>query len=136
MGIPEGVMDNDKSILEKITDTVKDIALTATNAANYALKADAPGLKADERAVAYMPLAADGLVSDPLMVPPVAMAPARKQNRAPSKRTAKTASKKTTKKDSKKICKEGGEEIRGEEVKEGEEDSEEGRQEDFKETAQ
>ena len=69
-------MDKDKSILEKFTDTVKDIASTATEAASQALKADEPGLRADERAAAYVPLAADGLVSDPLMVPPVAAAPA------------------------------------------------------------
>ena len=69
--IAGGVMDTDKSILEKFTETVKDVAKAATDAPSLALKADAPALKADERAVAYMPLAADGLVSDPLMVPPV-----------------------------------------------------------------
>jgi hypothetical protein len=36
-------MDNDKSILEKITNTVKDIANIAADAANHALKADEPG---------------------------------------------------------------------------------------------
>ena len=39
-------MDKDKSILEKFTDTVKDIASTATAAASQALKADEPGLRA------------------------------------------------------------------------------------------
>ena len=33
-------MGKDKSILEKITDTVKDIANIAANAADHALKAD------------------------------------------------------------------------------------------------
>ena len=73
-------MDKDKSILEKFTDTVKDIASTATEAASQALKADEPGLRVDERAVAYVPLAADGLVSDPLMVPPAAAAPERRKS--------------------------------------------------------
>jgi len=88
-------MDKDKSILEKIADTVKDVAKTASDAASYALKADEPGLKADERAVAYMPLAGDGLVSDPLMVPPVAAARPRRKKRAAPKRAAKKAARKT-----------------------------------------
>jgi len=89
-------MDKDKSILEKITDTVKDIANIAATAADHALNADEPTLKAEKRSAAYIPLAADGLVSDPMMVPPVAVAPARKKRkkkRAAPKRTAKKASK-------------------------------------------
>ena len=39
-------MDNDKSILEKIADTVKDIATLATDAASHAMKAEEPPLKA------------------------------------------------------------------------------------------
>jgi len=74
-----------------VTETVKDVAKTAADAASFALKTDTPALKADERAVAYMPLAADGLVSDPLMVPPVA--PVRKRKPAAAKRAAKKASK-------------------------------------------
>ena len=58
-------MDNDKSILEKIADTVKDIATLASDAASHALQAEEPPLKAGEQpAVAYMPLAGDALVSD------------------------------------------------------------------------
>jgi hypothetical protein len=85
-------MDKDKSILEKITDTVKDIANIAATAADHALKADEPPLKADRRLAAYIPLAADGLVSDPMMVPPVAIAPTRKKRAAP-KRAARKAGK-------------------------------------------
>jgi hypothetical protein len=85
-------MDNDKSILEKIADTVKDIANVAAEAADHALKAEKPSRKVDDIAAAYMPLAADGFVSDPMMVPPVA--PARKR-RAAAKRTANKATKKT-----------------------------------------
>src|SRR6187402_3335788 len=50
-------MDNDKSILEKFTDAVKDIASTATEAASQALKADEPTSRAGERAAADVPLA-------------------------------------------------------------------------------
>ena len=84
-------MDKDKSILEKFTDTVKDIASTATEAASQALKTDEPALRADERAAAYVPLAADGLVSDPLMVPPVAAAPERRKRAAKKRRSAPAA---------------------------------------------
>ena len=109
-------MDNDKSILEKIGDAVKDLAKVATDAANDVMKVDAPALKADERALAYMPLAAEGLVSDPLMMPPVAVAPARKRKRTAKKAKSKTANKavgksgrKTAKKSaSKKPAKVGG----------------------------
>jgi len=54
-------MNKDKSILEKITDTVKDIATIAANAADHALKAEESPLKVDRRSAAYIPLAADGL---------------------------------------------------------------------------
>jgi hypothetical protein len=86
-------MGTDKSILEKLTDTVKDIATLASDAASHALKSDAPAPKTDEEVAVYMPLAADGLVSDPTMVPPIAIAPAKK--RATSKRASKKAGKKT-----------------------------------------
>jgi hypothetical protein len=84
-------MDKDKSIIEKITDKMKDIAEIAADAANYALKAEEPPLKADNRTASYMPLAADGLVSDPMMVPPLAAAPVRKRKRAAPKRAGKAA---------------------------------------------
>ena len=83
-------MSKDKSILEKFTDTVKDIA----NSASEALKAEEPP-KVGEINAAYMPFAAEGLVSDPLLVPPIAVQPRRR------KRTArKTAKKLTTRKSS------------------------------------
>ena len=97
-----GVMGNDKSILEKIADTVKDIANIAAEAADHALKAEEPPLRADERAAVTTPLAADGLVSDPMMVPPIAVSPALRWRRAAPKRTAKKAAKKTAKKAAKK----------------------------------
>ncbi len=53
-------MDKDKSILEKITGTMKDIANIAADAADHAMKANEAPPKADERSAAYIPLAADG----------------------------------------------------------------------------
>jgi hypothetical protein len=84
-------MANDKSILEKFTDKVKDIASIAADAANHALSAEQPALTADEQAVVYVPLAADGFVSDPMMIAPIA--PARKKKRAAAKPTATKAGK-------------------------------------------
>ena len=84
-------MDKDKSILEKITDTMKDIANIAADAADHALKAEEPPPKADQRSAAYIPLAADGLVSDPMMVPPIAVAPAPRRKRAAAKQAARKA---------------------------------------------
>jgi hypothetical protein len=98
-------MDNEKSILAKITDTVKGIATIATDAASHALQTEEPPLKADETAVAYMPLAADGIVSDPLIVAPIAAPPARKKKRAAKKRVANKAAKKVAKKSAKKPTK-------------------------------
>jgi hypothetical protein len=89
-------MDNDKSILEKFTDRLKDIANIAADAASHALSAEQPALKAGEQPVVYMPLAADGLVSDPMMIAPIA--PARKKRRAAAKPAAKKASKRAAKK--------------------------------------
>ncbi len=86
-------MGNDKSILQKIADTVRDITAIATDAANDALKAEAPAPKAREAVVTDVPLAALGLVSDPMMVPPIALAPARKKRRAADKPAAKKAAK-------------------------------------------
>src|SRR5207248_6376464 len=82
-------MAKDKSVLEKISNKMKDIADTASKAAKDALKPEQPG-KVEERMAAYVPLAADGLVSDPMMVLPVTDTPARKK-RAP-KRAANRAS--------------------------------------------
>src|SRR5450631_1244417 len=91
--VPGGVMDNDKSILEKITDTVKDIANIAADAASHALKVEEPPLKAHQSAIAYMPLAGDSLVSDPLMVAPISPVTRPKKKRAAPKQAAKPGNK-------------------------------------------
>jgi hypothetical protein len=93
-----GVMAKDKSILEKITDTMKDIANIAADAADHAMKAQQPSPKAAERSAAYIPLAADGLVSDPMMVPPIAAAHTPRRKRAASRRAAKASRKTRAKK--------------------------------------
>jgi hypothetical protein len=83
-------MSKTKSIGEKIADTMKDIASIAADAADHALKTDKAPPKVNERPAAYIPLAADGLVSDPMMVPPIAAAHAPPRKRAAaSRRTAR-----------------------------------------------
>ena len=82
-------MSKDKSILEKFTDTVKGIA----NSASEALKADEPP-KVGQSNAAYMPFAAEGLVSDPLLVPSIASQPPRRKRTA--KKAAKTSAKKSS----------------------------------------
>jgi hypothetical protein len=80
-------MDNDKSIIRKFTETMKGLADSAAEA----LKAEEPP-KADQTAAGYLPFAAEGLVSDPLLVPPAAARPIRKK-RAANKSAAGTARK-------------------------------------------
>jgi len=101
-------MGKDKSILEKITGTIKDIATIASEAADHAMKAEPAPVKVDERSASYIPLAADGLVSDPMMVPPIAAAHVPRRKRAASKRAArasKTRAKKAVKKSAPKSAK-------------------------------
>lgn len=82
-------MAKDKSILEKFTETVKDIA----NSASEALKAEEPP-KVEQSNAAYMPFAAEGLVSDPLLLPPVAASPPGRKRTV--RKTAKTSAKKSS----------------------------------------
>ena len=91
-------MGKHKSVLEKITGTVKDIANIAADAADHAMKANEAPPRAAERSAAYIPLAADGLVSDPMMVPPIAAAHAPRRKRAGSRRAAKAGRKTRAKK--------------------------------------
>jgi hypothetical protein len=91
-GLMEATMDNGKAIL-----TAKDIATTAADAASYALSKEQPPLKAEDSAAAYIPLAADGLVSDPLMQS-VAVAPARRKRSAAREGRGKKVAKKAVKK--------------------------------------
>jgi hypothetical protein len=93
-------MGDDKSIRQKIADGLKDLANIAANAANDALKAEASKPKSDE-AASYIPFAAEGLVSDPMLVPPLAAVP-RKRKRVAAKPVAKSAVRKTATKAAKK----------------------------------
>ncbi len=86
-------MGKTKSIGEKIAGTMKDIVSIAANAADHAMKTDKAPPKAVERSAAYIPLAADGLVSDPMMVPPIAAVHAPRRKRAASRRAAKAGRK-------------------------------------------
>jgi hypothetical protein len=95
-------MGKTKSIGEKIAGTMKDIVSIAANAADHAMKTDEAPQTVDERSAAYIPLAANGLVSDPMMVPPIAAAHAPRRKRAPLKRAAKAGRKTPTKKTVKK----------------------------------
>lgn len=76
-------MAKEKSILDKFTETMKDLA----DSASQALKTEEPA-RVDETAAAYMPFAAEGFVSDPLPVPPIAAPPPRRKQGA-AKKTAK-----------------------------------------------
>src|SRR6202012_3516671 len=101
-------LGNDKSILEKFTDSVKGIAAIATNAASEALKAEQPPLKEEDLAAPSMPLAGDGLVSDPMLAPPLAAQAPRRRKRAAPRRSAgkaRTTAKKAVKKSARKVAK-------------------------------
>jgi hypothetical protein len=98
-------MGKTKSIGEKIAGTMKDIVSIAANAADHAMKTDEAAPTVDERSAAYIPLAADGFVSDPMMVPLIAAAHAPRGKRAPLKRAAKTPAKKAVKKSAAKPAK-------------------------------
>jgi len=87
-------MAKEKSILDKLTDTVKGIA----DSASQALKAEEPA-RVDETSAAYMPFAAEGLVSDPLLLPPVA---GRRATRSARKSTPKKSTKKPARKTARK----------------------------------
>jgi hypothetical protein len=96
------IMEKDKSLMQRFADTVRDVAKTATEAASAALQPETPAAsKVERRAAAYVPLAADGLVSDPLMVPPMPQPRSRRRKRAAPKRAAKKTAK-TTRKPAKK----------------------------------
>ena len=81
-------MAKEKSILDKFTKTMKDLA----DSASQALKTEEPA-RVDETAAAYMPFAAEGFVSDPLPVPPIA-APSPRRKRSAAKKTAKKTTRK------------------------------------------
>jgi len=78
----------EKSILDKFTETMKGLA----DGASQALKAEEPA-RVDETAAVYMPFAAEGFVSDPLPVPPIAAQPPRRK-RGAAKKSAKRGTRK------------------------------------------
>ncbi len=91
-------MAKDKTLMEKFADTVRDVAKTAADAASAALQPERPAAsKVDRRTAAYVPLAADGLVSDPMMVAPMAEPHPRRKKPA-ARPTARSAARKPAKK--------------------------------------
>lgn len=80
-----------KSILDKFTDTMKGLA----DSASQALKSEEPA-RVDDTAAAYMPFAAEGMVSDLLPVPPIATQPTRRK-RAPSEKGKRRSTKQSQK---------------------------------------
>ena len=97
-------MAKQKSILEKFSDTVKGLA----DSASQALKSEEPA-RVDETTAAYMPFAAEGLVSDPLLLPPAtrrrdASAPRRRRRAARDQVRKEIHAKKSTKKSTRKTA--------------------------------
>ena len=94
-------MAKPKSIIERFSETVKGLA----DSASQALKAEEPA-RVDATTAAYMPFAAGGLVSDPMLAPPIATQHSRRKKRAARKvagrSTAKAASKTPTRSPTKK----------------------------------
>ena len=84
-------MAKQKSILDKFSDTMKGLA----DSASQVLKSEEPA-RVDESAAAYMPFAAESMVSDLLPVPPIATQPARRK-RAPSEKEKRRAAKRSRK---------------------------------------
>ena len=84
-------MAKQKSMLDKFTDTMKGLA----DSASQALKSEEPA-RVDESAAAYMPFAAEGMVSDLLPVPPIATQPAPRR-RAPSEKGKRRTAKRSRK---------------------------------------
>jgi len=84
-------MAKEKSILDKFADTMKGLA----DSASQALKSEEPA-RVDESAAAYMPFAAEGMVSDLPPVPPIATQPVRRK-RARSEKGKHHAAKRSRK---------------------------------------
>lgn len=90
-------MAKPKSILEKFSETVRGIA----DSASQALKSEEPA-RVDETTAVYMRFAAEGLISDPQLVPPPRRKPAAKK--VARRRAAKSAKKSTAKKSTRKTA--------------------------------
>ena len=89
-----------EKMVDRINDAVESIVNTASEAAMKAMEPESP--KTAEQPIASLPLAGDGLVSDPFLTTlPVAPAPAARK-RAGSKKAAKKSAKKPAGKTTKK----------------------------------
>jgi hypothetical protein len=89
-------MDDDKNIIEKAIEAVKDIAHVASEAAKHAMPEPEPIKPGDE--VITTPMVTDGMMGETMMPPYVII---RRKKNTP-KKTAKKAAKKTANKVAKK----------------------------------
>ncbi len=100
--------DKDKNVIEKLVDKINDavenITTTVSDAVQHAMEPDP--VRPSEQPVAYMPMAGDGLLADPMM-PPFVVIPGRKKSTSKNapKESGKKAAKKTVKKSAKKAAK-------------------------------
>jgi hypothetical protein len=100
--------DKDKNVIEKLVDKINDavenITTTVSDAVQHAMEPDP--VRPSEQPVAYMPMAGDGLLADPMM-PPFVVIPRRKKatSKNAPKESGKKAAKKTVKKSAKKAAK-------------------------------
>jgi hypothetical protein len=92
---------DDKNLIEKTIEVVKEIAHTASEAAKHAMEPE-PIKPGDE--VVYLPATGTGIMGDSMM-PPFVVIPRRKK--VPRK-TAKNLTKKAAKKSAKKIATKSG----------------------------
>ena len=95
-------MDDDKNIIEKAIEAVKDIAHVASEAAKHAMEPE-PIKPGDE--VVMMPSEGSGLLGEPTPPQFVIIPRKRRRTRKTSKKTAKKTAKKETKKTVKKSAK-------------------------------
>ena len=91
-------------MVDKINDAVENITTTVSDAVQHAMDPDP--VRPSEQPVAYMPMAGDGLLADPMM-PPFVVIPRRKKSASKNapKESGKKAAKKTVKKSAKKAAK-------------------------------
>jgi hypothetical protein len=91
-------------LVDKINDAVENITTTVSDAVQHAMEPDP--VRPSEQPVAYMPMAGDGLLADPMM-PPFVVIPRRKKSTSKNapKESGKKAAKKTVKKSAKKAAK-------------------------------
>jgi hypothetical protein len=95
-------MDDDKNIIEKAIEAVKDIAHVASEAAKHAMEPD-PIKPGDE--VIVVPAVSDGIMGAPMMPTVVVIRRKRRAPKKPAVKSAKTPANNAAKKTAKKSAK-------------------------------